>query len=149
MDADQQADDDQKQDDGALAKNQAKDVLWGESPDARDGPSEGAADGLTVLTPTGGPGILGSQSTADVPDETAPVSESYAATGTQSGTSSQPDSYKSIRAEIADALGVAESTAEVDKAYQDLAIQQHEAGDAANQAIIDDALAHGDRKSVV
>ncbi len=150
MDADQQADDDQKQDDGALAKNQANDdVLWGESPDAGDGPSDDAADGLTVLTPTGGLGILGSQSTADGRDETAPVSASYAATGTQSGTSSQPDSYKSIRAEIADALGVAESTAEVDKAYQDLAIQQHEAGDAANQAIIDDALAHGRRVDTV
>lgn len=145
MDADQKADDDQKQDDSALAKNEAKDVLWGESPDARDGPSDDAADGLTVLTPTGGLGILGNQSTADVPDETAPVSESYAATGTQSGTSSQPDSYKSIRTEIADALDVAESSAEVDKAYQDLVVTQHEAGDAANQAIIDDALAHGRR----
>ncbi len=149
MEADQQADDDQKQDDGAVVKNEAKDVLWGESPDARDGPSDGAADGLTVVTPTGGPGILGSQSTADVPDKTAPVSESYAATGTQAESRSQPDSYKSIRAEIAAALDVAESSAEVDKAYQELVVQQHEAGDAVNQAIINDALAHGRRIDTV
>ncbi len=149
MEADQKADDDQKHDDGAVAKNEAKDVLWGESPDARDGPSDSAADGLTVVTPAGGPGILGGQSTADVPDETAPVSESYAATGTQAESRSQPDSYKSIRAEIAAALDVAESSAEVDKVYQELVVQQHEAGDAANQAIINDALAHGRRIDTV
>jgi hypothetical protein len=76
-------------------------------------------------------------------------SASYAATGTQSDTSSQADTYESIRAEIAGALGLAESSPSVDKAYQELVVQQREASEdarvAEHRAVIEAALANGRR----
>ena len=135
------------------AADAGDDVLWGGDPDATDASTEDDAAGLTVLTPSGGTTALGGQSTTDDPDAGAPVSASYAATGTKSDTSSQADTYATIRAEIAGALGVDESSTAVDDAYRDLAVESREAAEEARvaegQRIRDDALANGRREETV
>ena len=81
--------------------------------------------------------------------EDSAVSQRYAQQKDNSSGAESSKSYESIHREIAGALGVAESEPVVNETYAELVVAQHDKQEsdrlAANQQIIDDAIANGRR----